>query len=58
MKNTKQEAPAKAHKPETIQDELEKVDILTRLFHSVTLHNLRRIERILMPKNKVETETR
>jgi hypothetical protein len=58
MRNTKQEAPAKAHKPETIQDELEKVDILTRLFHATTLHNLRRIERILMPKNKVETETR
>jgi len=51
MKNTKQEAP-KTLEQETIQDELDKLDIVTRLFYATTLHNLRRIEKILMPKPK------
>ena len=35
-----------------VEDELEKVEILTRLFHSLSLNNLRRLEQYVLPRGK------
>ena len=40
-------------KPETkVEIELEKVEILTRFFHGVSLESLKRIEHYLLPRGK------
>lgn len=35
-----------------VEDELEKVEIVTRLFHSLSLNNLRKLELYVLPRGK------
>lgn len=43
---------AKKQKTE-VENELEKVEILTRLFHGLSLDKLREVEKYLLPRGKV-----
>lgn len=52
--NKKNNKPEPVNNPKSsVTDELEKIEIISRLFHNLSLKSLRKLEAIVLPKGEV-----